>query len=123
MTPPAEIAEKIVTEFNSGEAALSNTEETYLQEKIAVALREYGNQCSAGMQTTMTKMAHEWVDKARAEALKDVCQLLQSLQFEKRKCSPEFDGHDDRWCPACADMEDAYGYAETKIRALAKEAK
>ena len=55
----------------------------------------------------------------RREALAETTDILKGLMDEKRKCSPHYTDHDDRWCEVCESMEDAYGYALTKLEALA----
>lgn len=54
----------------------------------------------------------------RAEALEEAAKICVVLSKEKRKCSIKFTGHDDRSCPVCDDMEDAYFMAAEKISAL-----
>lgn len=52
------------------------------------------------------------------EVLEEAAQVCVRLRTEKRKCSQNYNGHDDRWCAVCEDMADAYDIATEKIRAL-----
>lgn len=44
--------------------------------------------------------------------------IAKTLREEKQKCSPNNTQHDDRWCPECEAMEDAYGVIEGRILAM-----
>ena len=78
MTPASEVAKGLAYDI-----ALGWCKEQHQQcEKadeiiplIAQALTAYANEASAGMQTTMKKMADEWVAKARASALEEAAKV------------------------------------------------
>ncbi len=41
--------------------------------------------------------------------------IAETLLNEKQKCSPKNKDHDDRWCPTCESMEDAYAVIAQRI--------
>lgn len=58
--------------------------------------------------------------RAYRKGVEDAAKVCDRLRIEERKCSPLHSDHDDRWCPECAAMEDAYGVAEQEIEKLSK---
>lgn len=118
-------AEKIVTKFNSEGACLSNTDETYLQELITTQLDEAVREAEAlayvqGQIDGTKREEIKWVDRGFTAAKEKAAGIAKTLREEKQKCSPNNTQHDDRWCPECEAMEDAYGVIEGRIRTMEK---
>ena len=91
-------------------------------EKIAVeAIHWRERSTEANTYTNFLRFVDDILLTTRREALAETTAILKGLMDEKRKCSPHYTGHDDRWCEVCESMEDAYGYALTKLEALAAE--